>query len=293
MFRKTVCGIMIPMLFTYLIACASGTAPGARSGGEGVAGSNPAAPAPDKGALPGAGGSNVHTLESTREARHLTVGKPIAGVEIKLIDDAGNLAGSGDPRSDTPGPDVSGLNPGSQPGTTPKVGAATGCSSPAAAGGIGEVWLRGPTMVSGYYEDPAMNASSWTPDGWFRTGDYGRWDGDGNLAIVGRKKDVIIRGGQNIYPAEIENLLFTHPRVKDVAMVGVPDPVMGERACAFVVPRGDEGFTFEEMTAFLREKKIAAYKLPERLELVDSLPMVAGGQKVNKKALSEMLTPGP
>ncbi|MBI4333050.1 MAG: acyl--CoA ligase [Chloroflexi bacterium] len=197
-----------------------------------------------------AGGSNVHTLESTREARHLTVGKPIAGVEIKLIDDEG---------------------------------------SPAGPGGIGEVWLRGPTMVSGYYKDPAMNASAWTADGWFRTGDYGRWDSDGNLAIVGRKKDVIIRGGQNVYPAEIENLLFTHPRVKDVAVVGMPDPVMGERACAFVVPRGDEPLTFEEMTAFLQGKKIAAYKLPERLELVESLPMVAGGQKVNKKALSEAI----
>lgn len=222
------------------------------------------------------GGSTIPSLEDSQEIRHLTVGKPMPGVEIKLISDGGRSA---------------------------------------APGGIGEVWVRGATMVSGYYKDPAMNATCWTPDGWFKTGDYGKWSADGNLAIVGRKKEMIIRGGQNIYPAEIENLLITHPAVREVAVVGMPDAVMGEKACAFVVlkngpeygePASGRGeltgvrhgessgsplsrFTFENMTAFLKAKGIASYKLPERLELVDSLPTVAGEQKVNKPVLKETI----
>ncbi len=194
------------------------------------------------------GGSTFPSLEDSQQKRHLTVGKPIAGVQIKLIADDG---------------------------------------APVGPGGIGEAYVRGPTMLSGYFRDPDSTSTCWTPDGWFKSGDYGKWDTDGNLVIVGRKKDMIIRGGQNIYPAEIENLLLTHPQVKDVAVVGMSDDIMGEKACAFIVPKNEASFSFEEMVGHLKSKEIAAYKLPERLELVESLPMVAGEQKINKTALRQ------
>ena len=100
---------------------------------------------------------------------------------------------------------------------------------------------------------------------------------------------MIIRGGQNIYPAEVEDMLNRHPKVSDVAIIGMPDPIMGERACAYVIPKPGQDFTFEEMISFLKGKSIASYKLPERLEIVDSLPMV-GEQKVDKKVLQEDIT---
>jgi non-ribosomal peptide synthetase component E (peptide arylation enzyme) len=96
---------------------------------------------------------------------------------------------------------------------------------------------------------------------------------------------MIIRGGQNIYPAEIEGLLNGHPKVASVAIVGYPDREMGERACAYVVPKGGQTFTFQEMVSFLKEKKISAYKLPERLEVVDALPTVGDSGKIDKKVL--------
>ncbi len=196
------------------------------------------------------GGSTFPSLQDPPEVRHLTVGKPIPGDDIMLIDDNGSEAGPG---------------------------------------GMGEVLVRGATIVSGYYQDPAMNASCWTPDGFFKTGDYGKWDEFGNLLIAGRKKDMIIRGGQNIYPAEIENLLVTHPSVRDVAVVAMPDTLMGEKACAFVVLKPGTSLTFQGMTDFLKTKAIAPFKLPERLEIADSLPTVAGEQKVNKPALREAI----
>ena len=105
-----------------------------------------------------------------------------------------------------------------------------------------------------------------------------------NLKVVGRIKDVIIRGGQNIYPPEIENLLISHPKVAAAALVGMPDSVMGEKACLYVVPEAGEALTFDDMVAFLKEKGIAPYKLPERLEFLDDMPLVAG-MKVDKKVL--------
>lgn len=184
--------------------------------------------------------------EAPRERRLLTVGKPIDGTEIRLVDEKGR---------DVP------------------------------PGEVGEIWGRGPAAVSGYFKDPEATQQAWTPDGWYKTGDLGKFDEEGNLMIVGRKKDVIIRGGQNIYPVEIENILRLHPKVKDVAIVGMPDPVLGERACAFVVPKPGEELTFEEMVSFLRERRVASFKFPERLEIVEEIPTV-GGLKVDKKALA-------
>ena len=121
-------------------------------------------------------------------------------------------------------------------------------------------------------------------------GDLGKFDAQGNLYVVGRKKDMIIRGGQNIIPGEVENMLIAHPKILNVAIVAMPDPVMGEKACAYVIPKPGQDFTFEEMISFLKEKKIAPYKLPERLETVARFPMSGDGQKIIKTALSEDVT---
>ena len=120
-----------------------------------------------------------------------------------------------------------------------------------------------------------------------RSGDLGKFDEDGNLYVVGRKKDVIIRGGQNIFPAEIESMLITHPKVVNVAVAGIPDRVMGEKACAYVLCKPGEFLSFDEMIDFLLSKKVAKYKLPERLEVVDQFPMSGDGQKIMKRKLIE------
>jgi non-ribosomal peptide synthetase component E (peptide arylation enzyme) len=124
-------------------------------------------------------------------------------------------------------------------------------------------------------------------EGWYKTGDLAKIDQDGYLVIAGRKKDMIIRGGQNIYPAEIETLLMSHPKVAQACLVAVPDEVMGERACACVVPVPGEVFTFQEMTSFLNGHGLAMHKLPERLEVMEQFPQLVDGQKVNKISLTK------
>jgi non-ribosomal peptide synthetase component E (peptide arylation enzyme) len=106
---------------------------------------------------------------------------------------------------------------------------------------------------------------------------------------MGRKKDIIIRGGQNIYPKEIEDYLLAHRKVTNAAVVPMPDPLMGERACAFVTFKKGEQFTFDEMMEYLKSKKIAMFKLPERLEVVDTLPLVGESGKIDKKAMAKMI----
>ncbi|MBI4329646.1 MAG: AMP-binding protein [Chloroflexi bacterium] len=150
-------------------------------------------------------------------------------------------------------------------------------------GEVGEIWGRGPSCVSGYYHDKQATNLAW-PGGWYKMGDLGRWDDKGNLVVVGRKKDMIIRGGQNIYPLEVESLLRTHPAVQDAAIVGMPDPIMGERCCAYIVFRPWQRFPFDELVSFLKSKNIALYKLPERLEIIGQMPL-AGEQKIDKKVL--------
>ncbi|NMB35769.1 MAG: cyclohexanecarboxylate-CoA ligase, partial [Firmicutes bacterium] len=143
----------------------------------------------------------------------------------------------------------------------------------------------------GYYRDPEKTFSEAVDsEGWATPGDLVKFDEEGFLVITGRKKDIIIRGGQNIYPGEIENLLIAHPKVSDAAVVAMPDQIMGEKACAFVIPAaGSEALTFEEMVDYLKSKKLAMYKLPERLEVVDVFPM-AGGSKINKVELRKIIT---
>jgi non-ribosomal peptide synthetase component E (peptide arylation enzyme) len=195
------------------------------------------------------GASTSTEVDDPPEVRWLSVGKPSKYDEIKLVDEQGKEVKKGE---------------------------------------VGEIWFRARSGTTGYFRDPETTQKVWGEDGWFPMGDLGRLDEHGNLYIVGRKKDIIIRGGQNIYPAEIENLLLTHPKVAQVAIVKMPDPEFGEKACAFVVPKAGDTFTFQEMVGFLNSKKIAKYKFPERLELTDSLPL-AGEAKIDKKALEKKI----
>jgi acyl-CoA synthetase (AMP-forming)/AMP-acid ligase II len=155
------------------------------------------------------------------------------------------------------------------------------------SGTAGEILTCGPSVTVGYYNNPDANARSFSPDGWFATGDIGILDAKGYLKIVDRKKELIIRGGANIYPREIEEVLYQHPKVLEAAAVGVPDPRFGERVCACIVPRPGESLTFEEMIAFLRGK-IATYKLPEFFRLLDALPRTPTG-KVQKGPLRDIV----
>jgi 2,3-dihydroxybenzoate-AMP ligase len=156
-----------------------------------------------------------------------------------------------------------------------------------APGELGELICRGPYTIRGYYRAAEHNRSAFTADGFYRTGDMVRLHPSGNLMVEGRRKDLINRGGEKISAEEIENLLLSHPAVLNVAVVAMPDPVLGERACAYVIPRPGTSPTLGELTRFLFEdKRIARFKLPERLELRDRLPTTAVG-KISKKDLRE------
>ena len=141
-------------------------------------------------------------------------------------------------------------------------------------------------MLGGAETPMASPSTDADAGGWTTTGDIVKFD-QGCLWILGRAKDMIIRGGQNIYPAEIEGLLNEHPKVASVAVVGYPDREMGERCCAYVIAKQGEEFTFEEMVNFLKGKQLAMYKLPERLEIVDEFPAVGDSGKVNKETLKK------
>jgi len=172
-----------------------------------------------------------------------TVGLPIFGVEIRCVDE-----------HDVPQP------PGQR----------------------GEVVVRGPNVMKGYYENPDATADA-KRGGWFRTGDIGQFDDDGYLSIVDRKKDMILRGGFNVYPREIEEVLMTHPSVAQAAVVGVPDERLGEEVRAFVVRKPGHAVDETELIAWTREQ-LASYKYPRSIEFRDTLPMTATG-KVLKREL--------
>jgi long-chain acyl-CoA synthetase len=146
----------------------------------------------------------------------------------------------------------------------------------------GEVVVRGPNVMKGYYGRPDATADAMR-GGWFRTGDIGTLDEDGYLAIVDRKKDMILRGGFNVYPREIEEVLMTHPSVALVAVIGVPDERLGEEVKAFIVRKPGSMVTAEELCAWAREQ-MAAFKYPRLIEFRESLPMSATG-KILKREL--------
>jgi 2,3-dihydroxybenzoate-AMP ligase len=154
-------------------------------------------------------------------------------------------------------------------------------------GEVGELCCRGPYTLRGYFGVPEYNARTFTSDGFYRSGDLMRRHKSGNYIVEGRKKDLINRGGEKISAEEIENLILSHPAVKNVACVPVPDPVLGERMCACVLLRENASLGFDELKTFLLGKEIAKYKLPERLEIMQDFPLSPFG-KVSKKTLTEM-----
>jgi len=147
----------------------------------------------------------------------------------------------------------------------------------------GEILSRGPDQFLGYM-DPAMDAEAFTDDGWFRTGDIGRFDADGYLTITDRKKDIIIRGGENISAREVEEVLTRHPKVAEAAVTPVADERYGERVCAFVIAQDGNAPTLEEILDHFRSEGVAKQKTPERLEIVDAFPRTLSG-KVQKYVL--------
>ncbi len=181
-----------------------------------------------------------HVPEGSPRMR--SVGKPLAGVEIKIIDEAGH---------------------------------------PVPTGTVGEIATRSSKNMRGYWNNPDATAATIDAEGWLRTGDAGYLDEDGYLYIHDRVKDMIVSGGENIYPAEVENALHEHPAVADCAVIGVPDAKWGEAVKAIVVKRAD--VTPDELIAFARQR-IAGYKLPKSVDFIDALPRNPSG-KILKKDL--------
>ncbi len=155
-----------------------------------------------------------------------------------------------------------------------------------APGEVGELWLRGPHVCGGYWEDPEATAAA-RRDGWWATGDLFSVDDEGYYRVVGRKKEMFISGGENVYPAEVEQAILQHPRVKEAAVVGVPDTRWGEVGWAYVAPAEIDG---EELRRFL-EGRLARYKLPKRVIALDALPRNATG-KVVRAALGALVEVG-
>ncbi|MCR5481811.1 MAG: long-chain fatty acid--CoA ligase [Clostridia bacterium] len=149
---------------------------------------------------------------------------------------------------------------------------------------VGELVLRGENVMKGYYNQPEETAKA-LKNGWLHTGDLARMDEDGYIFIVDRKKDMVVVSGMNVYPREIEEVIFKHPKVKETAVIGVHDRLRGEKVKAFVVLKEGEECTSSEISAFLKER-LAAFKLPKNIEFVDSLPKNGSG-KILKKLLKE------
>ncbi len=156
-----------------------------------------------------------------------------------------------------------------------------------ATGEEGELVMRGPQLFLGYYKRPELNAEVSLPDGWFRTGDMAVIDAEGYVKITGRRKELIIRGGANISPAEIEQVLSGDPRIRTLVIVGIPDARLGERVCACVIPgEGGENLELNDIVGIARSRGLAVNKWPERLEIVDSVPMTSAG-KLRRAILQE------
>ncbi|MBV6761770.1 AMP-binding protein [Rhodococcus opacus] len=160
-----------------------------------------------------------------------------------------------------------------------------GDDSPVPAGERGEIQIRGYGVMQGYWEDPQLTADAFAPDRWLRTGDVGAFDRDGNLSIVGRTKEMLIVGGFNAYPAEIESLLLHNRSLAQAAVIGIPDDTLGEVVWAFVVPQAGEHPTEKEVISWARQN-MSNYKAPRRVLVVDALPVTANG-KIAKASLRQ------
>lgn len=190
----------------------------------------------------------ISKTSQTALQRATTDGIPCPGTEVRIVDEEGN---------DLP------------------------------LGHDGEIVTRGPELFIGY-TDPQLDLENFLPGAWFRTGDIGHLDADGCLTITDRKKDLIIRGGENISPKEVEGFLLEHSAIAEVSVVGYPDERLGERACAVIVPRAGQSVSLESVVEHLRIWGIAKFKLPERVLLVDALPLNHNG-KVRKDRLRELV----
>jgi 2,3-dihydroxybenzoate-AMP ligase len=189
-------------------------------------------------------------IDDPEEVRLETVGRPISpDDEVRLLDEEDNEVPEGD---------------------------------------VGELCVRGPYTLRGYYGAAEHNAKAFTRDGFYRSGDLMRRHSSGNYMVEGRKKDLINRGGEKISAEEIENLILSHPAVQNVACIAMPDPELGERMCACVIPRSPARLSLDELLDFLATKEIARFKLPERLELMSEFPLSAFG-KVSKKTLVDLV----
>jgi len=182
---------------------------------------------------------------SAEERRVYSVGKPVYGVEIRICDESGRE-----------------LPPG--------------------RGNVGEILVRGVNVMRGDHGRPRATAEAFA-GGWFHTGDLGHIDSDGFLFVVDRKTDLIIRGGYNVYPREVEDVLYTHPAVREAAVIGVPDPRLGQEVKAVVALREGKHATEADLVEYVRER-VASYKYPRSVEFRDTLPKGAG-DKILKRAL--------
>jgi malonyl-CoA/methylmalonyl-CoA synthetase len=156
---------------------------------------------------------------------------------------------------------------------------------PCAVDEIGDIQVKGPNVFSGYWQMPEKTAEEFTADGYFKTGDVGRFDSDGYLSIVGRSKDLIISGGYNVYPKEIESVIDEMPGVLESAVIGIAHPDFGEAVTAVVVPRDGAALSEAALIESLKQK-IANFKVPKRVHVVDELPRNTMG-KVQKNILRE------
>lgn len=182
------------------------------------------------------------SLTAAPEVLDHTVGPPVPGVRVRVVDNRG---------------------------------------AELAAGREGELRLKGPQCFLGY-ANPALDAEAFDDDGWLRTGDLGLIDATGNVRVTGRTKDAIIRNAENISALEIENALATHPAVADVAVIGIPDPRTGERVCAVVVPATADGVSLESLVRHCESRGLSRYKHPEHLVIVDALPRNQFGKVIKK-----------
>ena len=142
---------------------------------------------------------------------------------------------------------------------------------------MGEIAAVGPSIHMGYLDNPAANREAFTADGWFRTGDLGQYDRAGNVKIVGRLKEMINRGGKKYFPREIEELLYEHPKIVQAAIVGAPDPRLGEKNCLCAIVKEGTTLTLDEVVGFLKGR-VADYKLPEALVVMNDFPMTPTGK---------------
>jgi fatty-acyl-CoA synthase len=188
------------------------------------------------------------SLNDPLEARVTTIGRVQPHLEVKVIDDTGKVTPPGVP---------------------------------------GELCTRGYSVMLGYWDEPERTAEAVDPDGWMHTGDVGTIEDDGYGNIVGRIKDMVIRGGENIYPREIEEFLYTHPKIADVQVVGVPSRRMGEELCAWIIPTPGESCDEQDVRDFCREK-IAHFKVPRYIRFVDSFPLTVSG-KVQKYLIRDRM----